>query len=189
MKCFSSLITLGLLLIACDTQPNPVPAKDSTTVIKKSVPGFKKVNSFSHIFSDDIKEDTFRLTIFGDSLLTATITFEVIDYTGARIYLDTFPSNYLLGYEVEITDPAAVKKAFMIKRINEFFAPDRFMSPAIEKTRTMDSDYVMLKKEVWDEIKSDNKRTGFSYLIGEENNRDIAYSKVLRKVVVYFSCC
>jgi len=162
MKYLLLSIFLPSVLMACNTQPKTtVLSNDSTTVTKKTGAPFQKINSSRHAFSDDVKEDTFRLTISGDSLLTASITFEIIDFTGARIYLDTFPSRYLLGYEVEISDPVAVKKAFMIKRINEFFAPDRFITPAIEKKETMDSDYALLKKEAWDEIRSDPKRTGF----------------------------
>lgn len=146
-------------------------------------------NSVKHYFSDSQKEDTFLLTLEGNSLLNSKVIFKIIDFKGAMIYMDTFSSKFLLGFTVEISDPTTKKMAFIQKRVKEFFSQENFLKPAINKNDTLDPDYTMIDKEIWKELQSDANKTGFYYLVGEENGRRIAYSNKLKKVLVYFSCC
>ena len=75
----------------------------------------------------------------------------------------------------------------MISRIEGFFNENNFLNPAIKKDEKFDPDYS--DKETWDEIQSDKAAIGFSYLLGEEDGRKIAFSKKKRIVVMYFNCC
>ena len=92
------------------------------------------------------------------------------------------------GIEIPASFPA-IKTAFIQKRVNKFFTPENFLKPAINKNDSLDPDYTMIDKEIWKELQSDANKTGFYYLVGEENGRRIAYSNKLKKLLVYFSCC
>jgi hypothetical protein len=71
--------------------------------------------------------------------------------------------------------------------LREFFGEKNFLAPAIKENENFDSDYS--DKNIWFDIREDRTATGFSYSIGEEDSRKIAFSKKLKKVVLYFNCC
>ena len=76
---------------------------------------------------------------------------------------------------------------FIKSRVLEFFDEKNFKTPAIKSDEVFDEDYS--DKDIWESIKNDKHAIGFYFLIGEEDGRSIAYSKRLKKVVLYFNCC
>lgn len=159
-----------------------VSAKDSSAN-GSGQKGWFMTNSTKHVFSDPNAADSFVIVLSGsDSLLDAHVKFEIIDHSGQSIHIDTFSASYLLGYDIEN------KEAYIKQRIREFFDKDNFLHPAIPPKDTMDADYTESKAN-WEEIKANPGAVGFYYLTGEENGQRIAYSRKLKKVVVYFSCC
>lgn len=93
----------------------------------------------------------------------------------------------LLGYGLKHNPTDKQVEEYIKDRIDKFFNDDNFRQPAIASNDTFDEDYT--KKEIWDDIISDQTSVGFHYLIGEEDGRNIAFSKKQKKVVLYYNCC
>ena len=161
--------------------------KDSPKKIQKKSPVLA-TRTVIHAFSEKNQKDTFRLTVTGASILTGKICFEIISYKSKKIYTQTFDAASLLNYDIAPTAPDREKQQFIKQRIKDFFNEDNFMNPAIKSEDTFDTDYSSGRKE-WEAIKADRSAIGFYYLVGEEDGRSIAWSKTLKKVVLYFNCC
>jgi hypothetical protein len=163
---------------------SPSSEKSNSEIFTDTVLAFNKT---FHTFSDKIQMDTFLITLRGKSLTEGMVIFTIIDYTGNEIYKITFPSNYLFNYDLKNEASKQDEKTFILGRIKQFFKDENFKVPAINPSDKFDSDYS--EKEIWDEIQADQSAIGFFYLVGEEDGRSIAYSKKLKKAVMYFNCC
>ncbi len=142
----------------------------------------------SHDFSQVGKKDKFYICIRGKSVAEGQVIFTIISHDKTTILKEKFPSYLLMNYGFE-GDLESVKdrEKYMKNRIREFFAEKNFHSPAIKPDEAFVEDYS--NKEIWNDIQSDRTAIGFSYLIGEEDGRKIAFSKKTKKVVMYFNCC
>ena len=142
-----------------------------------------------HKFSSSADKDTFRIKAVGSHLLTANIIFTISSSSGTLIYSVSFHAIDLINEGLPKGLGASKKdqEKYIVKRIQEFFDEKNFCQPAIKKNEAFDEDYS--RKDIWMDIKSDKTAIGFNYLIGEEDNRKIAYSKKSKKVVLYFNCC
>lgn len=140
-----------------------------------------------HIFSLKDKLDFFSIAIYGNSIIEGTVKFTIKDYMGNEILNEEFPAKSLLGYYLDYDASIKEKEDFIRKRIADFFKEENFHDPAISEDEIFDKDYSNLK--IWNDIYSDRSAIGFFYLIGEEDGRMIAFSKTLKKVVMYFNCC
>ncbi|NDK57309.1 hypothetical protein [Pontibacter fetidus] len=196
------LLVIGIyimLLSACsktqqpetiDVQKDkPVAETDSVEVTPESASNVKviKQNIKQHPFSDPASNDIFTVTLAGDSVLTADVTFEIKNSEGQLLHFETFKADFLLNYGVPENATKAQMEAFILNRIDTFFADDNFKSPAITADMTYDTNFG--DKAIWDDIKGDKTAIGFYYLLGKEDGRWIAYSKSQKKVVLYFNCC
>ena len=145
-------------------------------------------NKVMHAFSKIDNKDEFYICIKGKSILDGKMIFKITKSDGTELLNEEFPSYLLMGYGFEGDMNSAKDKEDYIKsRIKDFFNENNFMYPAIKSDENFDEDYS--DKEIWNEIKSDLTVIGFSYLIGEEDGRKIAFSKNKGKVVMYFNCC
>jgi hypothetical protein len=151
---------------------------DTTTILYR--------NNFVHEFSDNVKKDSFNIYIKGKTLLGGHVKFEIKNTAGQILLNESFKAIFLLGDGVNPDLSDKEKEDFIKKRINEFFNEIRFFQPAITD---QDFNEDFSDKEIWSDIKSDKTAIGFYYLIGEEDGRQIAYSKKLGKIVMYFNCC
>lgn len=140
-----------------------------------------------HVFSDPKIQDVFKLTIRGTSLLKADAIFEIVSSPGKVLYHETFKA-YSLSNELE-TEGFSQKQEeeYIRKRVREFFNEKHFLKPAVRLKDKTDSDYSDMT--VWNELRANKAAIGFQYLLSYENDRKIAYSKRLGKVVTYWSCC
>ncbi len=145
--------------------------------------------STKQVFSDDIMPDSFSIKLVGSTLLKATVYFQIFNHQQKIIYRDSFPSIYLLDYTIENDNPLTKKESYIKKRMKEFFSKQNFRLPAIGKNEKFDTDYTQILKSTWNEIQADPKRNGFYYYTDGENGKTIAFSKKLKKVVVYRACC
>ena len=141
-----------------------------------------------HEFSQIDKKDEFYICIRGKSIVEGRVIFKIVRSDKTVILEKEFPTYLLMNYGFD-GDLNSIKdrEKYMISRIEEFFNEKNFLYPAIKKDEQFDQDYS--DKETWDEIKSDQTAIGFSYLVGEEDGRKIAFSKKQKKVVMYFNCC
>ena len=146
-------------------------------------------SKIAHEFSSSLSKDTFRIKVVGVNLLKANIIFTIRSSSGTEIYSATFQAIDLIneGLPKGIGAPKKDQEKYILKRIREFFDEKNFCQPAIKDNEEFDEDYS--SKDIWMDIKSDKTAIGFKYLMGEEDNRKIAYSKKSRKVVLYFNCC
>lgn len=144
-------------------------------------------NTISHTFSHPEIKDKFHISIVGNSIIEGNVIFTIKDYNDIEIFKEEFPARYLIGYELDNEASTFEKEKFIKKRIIEFFKEDNFSSPAIHADDEFDEDYS--KRKIWKIIIEDQSTIGFFYKIGEEDLRWIAYSKKLKKVVMYYNCC
>lgn len=149
----------------------------------------KKV-THQQVFSNNNAEDTFSLTMVGNKINAAQISFTITNNKGEVLYKENFPSEALLDYgllEVSEKPSEADKANYILKRMDTFFEPKDFSVPAIKTNADYEPQYS--NKTIWDDLQQDSTSIGFDYLLYEERGRSIAYSKKLKKVVEYFSCC
>ena len=144
-------------------------------------------NKITHNFSSLENKDEFSILIKGKSLLEGKVIFRITSLEGIEIYKEEFPPVYLIGYGLLNDASEKEQENFIKKRISEFFTEDCFSQPAIEKDSPYVEDYS--NKDFWEEIKADQTSVGFRFLVGEEDNRSIAFSKKSKKVILYFNCC
>ncbi len=142
----------------------------------------------SHDFSQVGKKDEFFICIRGKSITEGQVIFTIISHDKEIILKEEFPSYLLMDYGfMGDLESEKDREKYITKRIIEFFEEKNFHSPAIKQDETFNED--LSNKEIWNDIQSDRTAIGFSYLIGEEDGRKIAYSKKTKKVVMYLNCC
>lgn len=145
-------------------------------------------NRVKHAFSQVDSKDEFYICIKGKSILDGKMIFKITKSDGTVILNEEFPSYLLMNYSfVGDENSEKDKEEYIKSRIMNFLNESNFIHPAIKPDEVFDEDYS--HKEIWEEIKSDQTLTGFSYLIGEEDGRKIAFSKKKGKAVIYFNCC
>jgi len=183
------ILLAGHLLVSC----NDAQSEKATLPVKSTKKSSKKrirvlcSQSATHAFSEKYKKDQFRITVTGDSMLTATVRFDIINYKNKKIYTESFPATNLLNYDISATAPDNEKEQFIKQRVKEFFYEENFRYPAVHTDDKFGADYS--NKKYWEAIKADRSAIGFYYLLGEEDGKSIAWSKKLKKVVLYFNCC
>jgi hypothetical protein len=182
------IAAIGLVVFSCKNREAVNVTAGDTLQHTKAVKRPGLLNSRKHAFSDPSRLDSFVVAVTGDSLLEAHVRLEIFDYTGRSIYVDTFASGYLLGYGVDYNNTEAEKEDYIRKRIEGFFDTDSFIFPAIASTDPLDGEHTENQK-FWKELKADQQAIGFYYLLGKEDGRYIAYSKSLRKALLYYNCC
>lgn len=140
-------------------------------------------------FSSPEKFDTFILVGTGNDTLSSPMVFLIISSNGDTLWRDSFQSMDLIGYGLISTERNNItdeqKRAYIAHRIRTFFDDREYFHPAIAENDTNAS--FSPDESVWEAIRNDSASVGFHYLIGEENNRNIAFCTSLRRVVVYSS--
>lgn len=184
-------IAIGLIffsILSCaGLKRSDSPAAKTGSLVKQKPLNIICRNTITHPFSNTEYPDTFKIWIQDDSLLKSNVHFEIINYAGVKIYSTEFQSLLLLNYKIGPEANDSEKEQFIKKRLRNFFSEDNFMSPAIKAGESFDQDYS--DKVIWEEIRHNKNSVGFTYLIGEEDRRSIAYSKKQKKAVIYFKCC
>lgn len=186
---------IPVVLFLCCQGNSPQPATDvenvseteDTIVHEDSHPILLK-NEMSHLFSSSETSDEFKLELIGETILSSIAILTISNEEYGEIYHEEFAAEDLIGWGMDdSTDQSdAAKELYIFKRVNEFFDEKNFPNPAINAKEEFDSNYGI--KEYWQDIK-DDKAIGFHYYIGKEDGRWIAFSRKLKKVVLYFNCC
>lgn len=183
-----SFIISLLITVGCTTKRDIQSNKQEIKDLKSGNNATVLLKNFTlHNFSSLDTKDSLILTVKGNSIEEAMMNFKIITNKGEVILDESYEAKYLLDYGFDERLGEYAKEDYIKKRVDEFFLQERFHRPAITQTEIFDEDYS--EKNIWDDIRSDSTSVGFYYLIGEENGRNIAYSKRLKKVVLYFSCC
>ena len=183
MRISSTIVCL--LAILCSTKGNFKSTTSPITIGDKG--GVLYENGIVHAFSSPVRKDSFNIRLTGESILRGMINFVIRDGDGLAILDETYHSTMLLDYGLPQNSTDKQKEEYIKSRIDKFFTLETFHQPAIDQNAKFDVDFT--SREVFDDIRADQTSIGFYYLIGEEDGRQIAYSKKLKKTVVYFSCC
>lgn len=140
-----------------------------------------------HHFSSATDKDSFKIVVTGQSIKDGQFRFQITTKDGRIILDETYGTTMLLDYGLKANPTDNEIEEYIKTRIDKFFNEDNFHQPAIAVDDKFDEDYT--KREVWDDIIADQTSIGFYYLIGEEDGRQIAFSKKLGEVVLYYNCC
>ncbi len=139
-----------------------------------------------HIFSHPTEPDHFKLEFQDTNLLQSFARFTITNPHGEIIYQDSLSAGDLeasMVYEMKMPIATADERVeFIRKRVKEFFDEKHFSTPAVAPNDSYDQTFG--DETTWQTIKNDKNAVGFSYLIGKEYGRRIAYSKLKNKVMV-----
>jgi hypothetical protein len=130
--------------------------------------------------------EVFRLSGAGSDTLSAEMTFVILTTHGDTLFEERFPSRSLLDYGFERDNRSdSSERAYIAERIRRFFDDTEFESPAVPLTAAPDSGFTNLS--LWEELRGDFTVISFHFLVGEEDNKVIVYSRKRRCVEVLMS--
>jgi len=183
---YITLITL--ILFSCNNNNNYKAAEVTET---KDIPKEKRImlsNIMSHVFSDSVKSDTFKLVLTGDSITTSKAIFSIKSYKDQQIYADTFDSYWLEGVSPEHGEPTVAQYEASIKRkVSRFFNDSNFVNDLKIPAVATCGDHGIPDSANWFDIHSDKKVIGFHYWFdGAVDDNYLAWSKKQQKVLIYW---
>lgn len=170
--------------IKSDTQTNDTSAGRTEA---RTIDSVLYKSETLHYFSSTTDQDSFKIIVTGQSIKDGQFRFQITTKNGQVILDESYETTMLLDYGLKANPTDNEIEEYIKTRIDKFFNGDNFHQPAIAPNDKFDEDYT--KREIWDDIISDQTSMGFYYLIGEEDGRHIAFSKKLGKVVLYYNCC
>jgi hypothetical protein len=196
------------LLAACNSTPSAVHEGTVARVTDKSAPNASQLPApdttraaaataqsdtlvsvqQTHPFSQPgYKPDVFRLVLRGPSVLEGAATFTITTAEGEVIFRETLSAAELeapMVYEMKTaTVTPAEREAYVRRRMNEFFQPSNFTSPAVAASASYPTGPNALDRATWDDLRKRSKSIRFNYLVGKEDRRSIAWSPLKKQVV------
>jgi hypothetical protein len=179
-------ILILLVIVCCSTKNDTqTQAHESPEKPEQDSVLFQRDTTLS--FSAKGESDTFRMIVTGKSLKEGKGTFQIMNQKGQTIHSENFETNMLLDYAFDGNAEKSEAETHIRYRLESFFTPDKFRIPAIATSTVFDKNYS--DKEIWDDIQADQSAVGFTYLLGKEDKRYIAFSQKQNKVVMYYNCC
>jgi hypothetical protein len=142
----------------------------------------------SHNFSNaEGPTDTFRLVFRGPSVLEGVGEFTITTASGQVIFREVLTEPDLeasLVYELKSpTATRAEREAFVRRRIDEFFRPANFRTPAVAKNTAFPTQLGTLEQATWNDLRQRPDAIGFEYLKGKEDRQRIAWAPPKKEVV------
>ncbi|WP_197088554.1 hypothetical protein [Rufibacter radiotolerans] len=191
-----------VLLVGCQSSTEETTSKTvskdgqtkTTTRTTGKTPGKKNKNiqhivQRTHHFSSPDQPDYFRLALHGDAVTSGQVEFTITTQGGQKIYEEHFPAADLeasMVYEMKTpTASPSEREAYILKRMEEFFQPSNFISPAISEGASLPTDTNQVA--TWKRIQANPASIGFKYLLGKEDGRLLAYDPAEKKAVRYGS--
>lgn len=141
-----------------------------------------------HSFSSHAQNDSFVLTLTGQSVLKGNVTFHIYK-NNTIIFTDAFPASDLLGDMYDVIPTDKQRTDTILARMKRFFNNENFIQPAIKITRDGPSDPEDIPAEfkpILAELRSDKSAIGFVYSHGYEGTYAITWSKKKAKALYYF---
>lgn len=131
--------------------------------------------------------DLFRLVFRGPSLLEGTGEFTITDPTGQVIFREMLTEADLEAALVyEMKGPSATRaerETFVLRRIDRFFLPAQFRTPAVAAKTPFPGGIQNLDRAAWSDLQKRPDAIGFEYLKGKEDRRVIAWSPLKKQTV------
>jgi hypothetical protein len=193
------------LLAACNSTPSAVredvavnqPGRDTAALPPPDTTRAKAVSAVSdtlrtarakHNFSSSKgPADAFKLVFRGPSVLEGTGEFTITDASGQVIFREMLTEPDLeaaLVYEMKTpTATRAEREAFVLRRIDQFFQPAQFHTPAVDKKMAFPTGIENLDQATWTDLQQRPDAIRFDYLKGKEDRRQIAWSPLKKQTV------
>ena len=198
------------LLAACNSTPSAVnegtvsriadrqgrdtaalPAPDTARAKAVSAHGDTlRVVRTAHNFSNanlKAQPDVFRLVFRGPSILEGTGEFTITDPSGQVIFREMLTEPDLeaaLVYEMRNpTASRAERETFVLRRLDRFFLPAQFRTPAVGSKAIFPAGLENLDRTTWNDLRQRPDAIGFEYLKGKEDRRRIAWSPIKKQTV------
>ncbi|MBD2767361.1 hypothetical protein IC235_05595 [Hymenobacter sp. BT664] len=197
-----------LLLAACNSTPSAVnegtgsrtanrPTPDSATLPPPDTTRTKAVSAGSdtlrvvrqrHNFSQPGgPTDTFQLVFRGPAMLVGTGEFTITTASGQVIFREVLTASDLeasLVYELKTpTATRAERETYVRRRLDEFFLPSHFYTPAVAKNASFPTHLANLDRATWNDLRQRPDAIRFEYLKGKEDRQQIAWSPLKQQVV------
>ncbi|WP_210520510.1 hypothetical protein [Hymenobacter terricola] len=173
------------------------PARDTTALPPPDTAHTKAVSATSdtlrvarqqHNFSHSKgPADTFRLVFRGPSILEGTGEFTITAPGGQVIFREMLTEPDLeaaLVYEMKTpTATRAEREAFVLRRIDRFFLPSQFHTPAVDRKAAFPGGVENLDQATWKDLQQRPDAIRFDYLKGKEDRRQIVWSPLKKQTV------
>ena len=198
-------LTLLPLLAACNSTPpavneraaTRVAGRDTTALPAPDTASAKAVSAVSdtlrvarqtHNFSQPKgPADVFRLVFRGPSILEGTGEFTITDPSGQVIFREMLTEPDLEAALVyEMKGPIATRaerETFVLRRIDRFFLPMQFHTPAVGAKAAFSEGIENLNRATWNDLRQRPDAIRFDYLKGKEDRRQIAWSSLKKQTV------
>jgi hypothetical protein len=166
-----------------------LPAPDTArTKAVSAVSDTLRVARLAHNFSRPKgPADKFQLVFRGPSILEGTGEFTITDPEGQVIFREMLTEPDLeaaLVYEMKgPTATRAERETFVLRRIDRFFLPAQFHTPAVGAKATFPGGIENLDRDAWNDLQKRPDAIGFEYLKGKEDRRQIAWSPLKKQTV------
>ncbi|MBG8552698.1 hypothetical protein [Hymenobacter guriensis] len=198
----ATLLLAPLLLTAACSSPSPTseqtsatpstaatsPAEPMDTTRALSIDAQAdtlKVVRRRHEFSTPGQPDLFMLALRGTDVTTGEATFTITSATGIVIFREVLQAADLEASLVySMTGPTASKQereAFIRKRMDAFFEDKQFSKPAVAASGQAPADAT--DKAAWQDLQKRPDALRFTYLVGKEEQRRIAWSPLRKQVI------
>ena len=168
---------------------NALPAPDTArTKAVSALSDTLRVARLAHNFSRPKgPADKFQLVFRGPSILEGTGEFTITDPDGQVIFREMLTEPDLeaaLVYEMKgPTTTRAERETFVLRRIDRFFLPVQFHTPAVAALTPFVGGLENLDLATWTDFAKRPDAIGFEYLKGKEDRRQIAWSPLKKQTV------
>ncbi|UOG73997.1 hypothetical protein MTX78_17965 [Hymenobacter tibetensis] len=139
-----------------------------------------------HTFSSPSSPDEFKLVMRGKDMLTGEATFTITDASGQVIFREILSAGDLeaaMVYEMKTpTATADERAAYVRRRMDEFFTEKNFQKPALTPKSAFPTDNT-ITRAAWDDLRQRPDAISFSYLVGKEDRRRIAWAPSTKQVI------
>ncbi|MBF9142011.1 hypothetical protein [Hymenobacter properus] len=172
---------------SADTAALPAPDTSATKAVSAGHDTLRVVRQKHNFSNPKGPADLFKLVFRGPSFLEGTGEFTITNPAGQVIFREVLTEPDLEAALVyEMNSPTAShneREAFVRRRIDRFFAPSQFHTPAIAPDAEFPVDLVNLERATWDDLQHRPDAIGFDYLKGKEDRQRIAWSGLTKQVV------
>ena len=165
----------------------PAPDTARTKAVSALSDTLRQVRERHNFSSPQGPADLFRLVFRGPSILEGTGEFSITDPSGQVIFREMLTEPDLeaaLVYELE--GPSATRaerETFVLRRIDRFFLPSQFHTPAVTAKAPFPNSLENLDRDTWRDLQKRPDAIGFEYLKGKEDRRVIAWSPLKKQSV------
>ena len=173
---------------APDTAPAlPAPDTAAAKAVSAVRDTLRQVRERHNFSNPNGPADLFRLVFRGPSILEGTAELTISNPTGQVIFREILTEPDLeaaLVYEMKgPTATRAERETFVLRRIDRFFLPAQFHTPAVASKSPFPGGIENLDRAAWNDLQKRPDAIGFEYLKGKEDRRVIAWSPLKKQTV------